>query len=109
MITREKVLYIGIGSYVVAVRPSDGQEIWRSKLKMSSFITVWADGDTVYAGAAGELFCLDGATGVIRWRNKLKGLGSGLISFSGASSVEAAAAMAAAQAVAATTVIVASS
>jgi outer membrane protein assembly factor BamB len=109
MRTKENVLYVGIGSHVVAIRPSDGQEIWRTKLKMSSFVTVFADGDTVYAGAGGELFCLDGASGVIRWRNKLKGLGSGLISFSGASAVEAAAAMAAAQAAAATTVIVASS
>jgi outer membrane protein assembly factor BamB len=101
MIAREKVVYIGIGSHVMAIRPSDGQEIWRSKLKMSSFVTVWADGDTVYAGAAGELFCLDATSGAIRWRNKLKGLGSGLISFSGGATVEAAAAMAAAQAAAA--------
>lgn len=106
---REKVLFIGIGSHVVAIRPSDGQEIWRTKLKMSSFVTVFADGDTVYAGAGGELFCLDGASGAVRWRNKLKGLGSGLVSFSGASTVEAAAAMAAAQAAAAGAVIVASS
>jgi outer membrane protein assembly factor BamB len=109
MISKEKVIFIGIGSHAVAIRPSDGREIWRTKLKMSSFVTVFADGDAVYAGAGGELFCLDGASGVIRWRNKLKGLGSGLISFSGASAVEAAAAMAAAQAAAATTVIVASS
>jgi outer membrane protein assembly factor BamB len=109
MITREKVVYIGIGSHVVAIRPSDGEEIWRAKLKTSSFITVWVDGDAVYAGAGGELFCLDGATGVVRWRNKLKGLGSGLISFSGASTVEAAAAMAAAQAAAAGAVVVAAS
>jgi outer membrane protein assembly factor BamB len=109
MSLREKVLIIGIGSHVVAIRSSDGQEIWRTKLKMSSFVTVFADGDTVYAGAGGELFCLDGASGVIRWRNKLKGLGSGLVSFSGASSVEAAAAMAAAEAAAAGAVIVASS
>ena len=109
MIAREKVIFIGIGSHVVAIRPADGHEIWRTKLKMTSFVTVFAEGDTVYAGAGGELFCLDGASGVIRWRNKLKGLGSGLISFSGASSVEAAAAMAAAQAAAAATVIVATS
>jgi outer membrane protein assembly factor BamB len=108
MITRDKVVFIGIGSHVVAIRSSDGQEIWRTKLKMSSFITVWADGDAVYAGAGGELFCLDGASGVVRWRNKLKGLGSGLVSFSGASSIEAAAAMAAAQAAAATAVVASS-
>ena len=109
MSMREKVLVIGIGSHVVAIRPSDGQEIWRTRLKMTSFVTVHSDGDTVYAGAGGELFCLDGTTGTIRWRNKLKGLGSGLVAFSGASSVEAAAAMAAAQAAAAGAVIAASS
>lgn len=100
MAAKEKVLYIGIGSHVAAIRPSDGQEIWRTKLKMSSFVTVMSDGDAVYAGAGGELFCLDGTTGAIRWRNKLKGLGQGLVSFAGASSVEAAAAIAAAQAAA---------
>jgi outer membrane protein assembly factor BamB len=100
MRTKGNVLYVGIGSHVVAIRPSDGQEIWRTKLKMTSFVTVYADGDTVYAGAGGELFCLDATTGAVRWRNKLKGLGSGLIAFSGASTVDAAAAMAAAMAAA---------
>jgi outer membrane protein assembly factor BamB len=107
MTTKEQCLVIGIGSYVVAIRPSDGQEIWRSRLKMTQFVTVYATGDTVYAGAGGELFCLDGTTGAIRWRNKLKGLGSGLVSFAGASAVEAAAAMAAAQAAAAVAVVAA--
>jgi outer membrane protein assembly factor BamB len=99
--TKEQCLFIGIGSYVVAIRPFDGQEIWRTRLKMSSFVTVQAAGDVVYAGAGGELFCLDGASGAIRWRNKLKGLGNGLVSFAGSSTVEAAAAFAAAQAAAA--------
>jgi outer membrane protein assembly factor BamB len=106
---KEQCLFIGIGSHVVAIRPSDGQEIWRRKLKMTSFVTVSAAGDIVYAGAAGELFCLDGTTGAVRWRNKLKGLGSGLISFAGASQVEVAVAMAAAQAAAAGAAVVAAS
>jgi outer membrane protein assembly factor BamB len=101
MSTKERCLFIGIGSHVVAIQPSDGREIWRSKLKTSSFVTVFADGDTVYAGAGGELFCLDGTTGAIRWRNKLRGLGNGLVSFAGASSVAAAAALAAVEAAAA--------
>lgn len=100
MAQKEQCLYIGVGSHVVAIRPSDGQEIWRTKLKMTSFVTVYAAGDVVYGGAGGELFCLDGLTGAIRWRNKLKALGSGLVSFAGSSSVEAAAALAAAQAAA---------
>ena len=109
MVAKEQCLFIGIGSHVVAIRPSDGQEIWRTKLKMTSFVTIYAAGDVVYAGAGGELFCVDGTTGTIRWRNKLKGLGSGLVSFAGASSVEAAAAFAAAQAAAATAAIAAAS
>jgi outer membrane protein assembly factor BamB len=108
MVAKEQCLFIGIGSHVVAIRPSDGQEIWRRKLKMTTFVTVHAAGDAVFAGAAGELFCLDGTTGSVRWHNKLKGLGSGLISFGGASSVEVAAAMAAAQAATAAAVIAAS-
>ena len=96
----EQCLFIGIGGHVVALRPSDGQEIWRQKVKAASFVTVFGSGDVVYAGAGGELFCLDGASGRIMWRNRLKGLGSGLVSFAGASVVEVAAAMAAAQAAA---------
>jgi outer membrane protein assembly factor BamB len=103
----EQCLFIGIGGHVVALRPSDGQEIWRQKVKTASFMTVLGAGDLVYAGAGGELFCLDGASGRIMWRNRLKGLGNGLVSFAGTSTVEVAAAMAAAQtaAMAATTAV----
>jgi len=94
----EQCLFVGIGGHVVALRPSDGQEIWRQKVKTASFVTVLGSGDVVYVGAGGELFCLDGASGQILWRNRLKGLGNGLVSFAGASAVEVAAAMAAAQA-----------
>jgi outer membrane protein assembly factor BamB len=94
----EQCLFIGIGGHVVALRPSDGQEIWRQKVKTATFMTVFSSGDVVFAGAGGELFCLDAASGQIRWRNRLKGLGNGLVSFAGASPVEVAAAMAAAQA-----------
>jgi outer membrane protein assembly factor BamB len=101
----EQCLFIGIGGHVVALRPSDGQEIWRQKVKTATFMTVFSSGDVVFAGAGGELFCLDAASGQIRWRNRLKGLGSGLVSFAGASQVEVAAAILVAQAatVAATT------
>jgi outer membrane protein assembly factor BamB len=101
----EQCLFIGIGGHVVALRPSDGQEIWRQKVKSATFMTVLSADGVVYAGAGGELFCLDGASGQIMWRNRLKGLGNGLISFAGASTVEVAAAMAVAQtaAMAATT------
>lgn len=107
MSEQERCLFIGVGGCAVAIRPSDGREIWRTKLKMSAFVTVLSDGDAVFAGAGGELFCLDGATGAIRWRNRLKGLGNGLVVFAGSSAVAVAAALAAAEAAAAVAAIAA--
>jgi hypothetical protein len=96
------VLYVGIGSHVVALNASSGEEIWRCKLKGSGFVTISVRPNAIYAGAAGELFCIDPTTGTIRWQNKLIGLGRGLISFSEASTpVIFAAAILAAQAAAA--------
>lgn len=86
------LLHIGIGSHVVAVRMDTGEEAWRTKLKSASYLTIYREGNAVYAGASGQLFCLDASTGEIRWHNKLKGLGTGLIAFgsSGESSVASA-------------------
>jgi outer membrane protein assembly factor BamB len=93
-------LYLGVGGHVVAVDAATGEELWRTKLKMTTLTTVWTDGQRVYAGAQGELFCLDASAGNILWHNPLKGLGRGLVAFPG-SGPEAAAAIAAAQAAAA--------
>lgn len=86
---RTELLVIGIGSYAVGINPKTGEEAWRTKLKASGYVTLLRDGDRVYAGAGGELFCLDSRTGELLWQNKLKGLGLGVIGFSG-SGVEAA-------------------
>lgn len=94
-------LYIGIGGHIVAVDAASGEEVWRQKLKGSSFVTVRAEGKVVYAGAGGHLFCLDASTGEIRWRNPLTGLGVGVIDFGTGSTAVLAAAIAAAQAAAA--------
>jgi len=92
-------LFIGIGGHVVALNPTSGEEIWRAKIKSSSYVTICVVGDQVYAGAGGELFCLSAASGELVWRNKLKGLGHGLIAFAGsemsAASMQAHAAQAA--------------
>ena len=70
------VLVIGVGGHVVAVHPVTGAELWRTKLKASSFVTVHQAGGHIFAGANGELFCLCPTSGSILWHNKLKGLGS---------------------------------
>jgi len=94
-------LYIGLGSHVVAIDRATGAEIWRCKLRSSSFVTIAVEPDAIYAGANGELFCIDPATGGIRWHNRLKGLGMSVVAFSGGGTTTAAAAIRAAQAAAA--------
>jgi outer membrane protein assembly factor BamB len=93
-------LFVGVGGHVVAIDAATGEELWRTKLKSTTFTTVWSDGKRVYAGAQGELFCVDASAGNVLWHNTLKGLGRGIVAFPG-SGAEAAAAAAAAQAAAA--------
>lgn len=42
------------------------------------FVNVVLQDGALYATAAGEVFCLDPASGHIRWHNELKGMGRGL-------------------------------
>lgn len=73
------LVFIGISGTVVALDNSNGQEVWRATLKSGDFVNVALQNGSLYATAKGELFCLDPATGQIRWQNSLKGLGRGLI------------------------------
>jgi len=75
---RTNLLFIGIAGTVVALDRSTGGELWRSKLG-GDFVNVTLQDGDLYAAAKGELFCLDPATGKVRWQNALKGLGRGLI------------------------------
>ena len=90
-------LVIGVGGHVVRVDATTGAELWRTKVKGNSFVTVSQAPGRVFAGAGGELFCLDEASGRILWRNKLKGLGLGVVAFAASSEIVAAAAEAAAR------------
>ena len=85
-------LIIGVGGHVLAIDPGTGEELWRTKLKGGSIVTVRETAKRIYAGVTGELWCLDRASGEILWHNKLKGLGLGAVLF--AEDVEAAAAAA---------------
>ncbi|MCU0646507.1 MAG: PQQ-like beta-propeller repeat protein [Gemmatimonadaceae bacterium] len=81
---RPDLLYIGVGSHIVAINTADGTEVWRTKLKATAYVTLYHSNGRLYAGAAGELFCVDAQSGAILWHNKLKGLGTGLVSFGSA-------------------------
>jgi outer membrane protein assembly factor BamB len=76
---RTSLIFIGISGTVIALDRGTGQEVWRTALKGGDFVNVVLLDDTLYATAKGELFCLDPATGNLRWQNQLKGLGRGLV------------------------------
>lgn len=88
----EDRVFIGVGGHVVALDPTTGVEIWRTRLKSSTFVTLSVSDDRILAGAGGELYCLDAGSGAILWHNKLKGLGLGIVAFAGTGEVVAGAA-----------------
>lgn len=98
---KSQSLVVGVGSHAVCINFDTGEELWRTKLKSSSFVTIHLDGARVLAGAGGELFCLDARSGSILWHNKLKGLGLGVVTFAGGPDAVVAAAMQAQRAAAA--------
>ena len=107
MAKKTGIVYVGIGSHVVALDAGSGTEIWKRKLKSSTFVTLQVDGDALLAGVNGEVFCLDAKTGEVRWHNKLKGYGMGFVTFGTTNEVSAAAAIAAQQAAASAAVVAA--
>jgi outer membrane protein assembly factor BamB len=74
-------IFIGIGGHVVALRPEDGTEVWRTKLGSGQFCAVAELDGRLYAGVNGQVWCLDPATGAVLWPNKLKRLGMGYVTF----------------------------
>jgi len=76
----QELLFVGIKDVVVALRPADGVEVWRTKLKSSNFVTLLWDGDKLFAANNGEVFRLDPVSGTIIWGNPMKGLRQGVVS-----------------------------
>ena len=82
-------MYIGIAGAVLALDEATGAELWSVELKGSDFVNVALAGGNLYATARGEIYCLDAASGEIRWHNTLSGYGWGLISIATAGGSQA--------------------
>jgi outer membrane protein assembly factor BamB len=72
------LVFIGIKGSVLALDRWTGNQVWAVRLKGSDFVNVVVQEDEILATCAGEVFCLDPLTGRGRWRNALKGFGTGL-------------------------------
>jgi outer membrane protein assembly factor BamB len=75
-----EVIYLGIKGQVLALSRVTGETIWTQALIGGDYVSVVLDGDQLLATTKGEIFCLDGQTGQVRWHNRLTGFGRGLIS-----------------------------
>ena len=76
----QTLIFIGIKNSVIALDDRTGDEVWRSDLVGSDFVSVLWDGQAVFAANSGEVFKLDPKTGDLLWQNELKGFGRGLVS-----------------------------
>jgi outer membrane protein assembly factor BamB len=79
---QKDLLIIGCNGYVSALQTSNGEELWRTKLREGALggsrghdVTVLIDGDQVYAGCSGRIYAINRENGAIIWSNDLKGLG----------------------------------
>jgi outer membrane protein assembly factor BamB len=84
----KSLLFIGVKGTVLAIDRVSGLEVWRTKLEGSEFVNLAVQDGELYASTHGGLFCLEPATGALRWRNPLKGLGYGLVSIATASGTQ---------------------
>jgi hypothetical protein len=79
----QNMIFIGIYGYALALDRATGEEVWRTSLKGSDFVTVALAGRDLLAASRGRLYCLEAASGIVRWQNDLKGLGWGLVAIAG--------------------------
>ena len=77
------LVFAGIRGNVVALDRGSGKQVWSTHLGGGDFVNlVFSSGD-LYASTRGEIFCIEAATGTIRWHNALKGYGRGLATIAG--------------------------
>lgn len=97
------LVFVGIGSCVVALDKQRGSIAWSTRLRVTStLVTLMHDGPHVFAVAGGEISCLAAATGALLWHNPLRGYGRGFAILAGGASDDIASAQAANEASATT-------
>ena len=79
----DQMVFAGLNGRVMALNRDTGQIVWEwcSPKPRKGFITVMLDGDRLIVGISGYLYCLEAATGRLKWQNPLTGYGIALFSF----------------------------
>jgi|SRR5579883_276503 len=70
--------FVGAGGKVAAIHRRTGKIAWSQTVSDGgAFVSILLDGDALFVGARGHLWCLDPLNGGQRWINELKGFGYG--------------------------------
>ena len=77
---QQVLIFVGIKDSVLALDERTGAEVWRAELRESGYVSVFWDGESLFAANSGEVWRLDPRSGQLIWHNELKGLGRGLVS-----------------------------
>jgi outer membrane protein assembly factor BamB len=85
----EDMVFVGIKGRVLGIDRQTGTKLWETRVKGSFvagayFVNIFFDRGTVLAAAGGILYCLDAATGRIKWENPLNGCGFGIATIASA-------------------------
>ena len=79
----QNMIFIGIRGYALAIDRATGAGSVADQPQGRDFVTVALAGSDLLAASRGRLYCLEAASGIVRWQNELKGLGFGLVSIAG--------------------------
>ncbi len=75
------LVFVSMRNTVVALERGSGEVVWWWKSpKGKSYATILVEGDCVFAGVYGYVYCLDAFTGELRWSNMMDGFGRGVTS-----------------------------
>lgn len=73
------MVFVAFGKHVVALHRETGVLLWKWRMpKGRTYPAILLDEDRLIVSAMGYTYCLDPATGALRWENELPGMGIGV-------------------------------
>lgn len=73
----EKLIFVGLNGYALALDRDTGEIVWSNNELKSGYTTMLLEDDRLIVSTNGYIFCLNPMTGKILWHNPLKGYGIG--------------------------------
>lgn len=86
-LSSSEILVVGTRGYLLAFNKYTGAPLWKYQFERSfwtsgsGFVTTLVDGDKLFAGCYGEIYCFDLLRGRLLWKDNLSGKGYGVVSF----------------------------